>query len=60
MKTIYVVQNGDDEPVMAFMDERSAVYVAKTNDSVYSTVFAVTLIEHDCATDQMMGELNHE
>lgn len=58
MKTIYVVQNLDDDPIMAFHDKETAEYVAGTNDGVCSSVNAVTLFEYDVATnDQVEGNI---
>lgn len=58
MRTIYVVQNDNETPMMAFMDRKSAEYVSKTNYSASCVVYETTLFEHDCATNEMMEELN--
>lgn len=57
MKTIYVVQNGDEEPMMAFFDRQTAEYVARTSYAASPTVYGAPLMEYDCATDKMMEEL---
>ena len=56
MKTIYVIQNGDEEPVMAFLDEGTAQYVAHNNEGTRGIYYKATLFENECATpDQVLG-----
>lgn len=46
MKTIYVLQNTDSDPVMAFNDIENARYASK-NSGVIDSVCRVTMIDDD-------------
>lgn len=58
MRNIYVVQNDDDVPVMAFYDKETAEYVAKNNEGTRGFCYSATLFECEVATDEQIGELS--
>lgn len=58
MRTVYVVQNDDDVPVMAFYDKETAKYVANNNEGTRGIFYAATLFECEVATDAQIAEMN--
>lgn len=57
MKTIYVVQNSEDEPIMAFYDRETAEYVAKKADGARGYFTSALLIESERVTQKQIEEM---
>lgn len=57
MRIVYVVNNPDDEPVMAFLDRDTAEYVAKKTEGLTMAVYPAPLLEYECVTDAQIAEM---